>query len=1300
MLQDYYSKWKAKYGDIPQIPEPSNQLDCYSMWKQRYGEVPQPLQVPERITWQKEFLPALGETLKETISENLKFIDMPKIKGELEKAKARLLPQPSKVGLKEVLAEVPGVLKMRPIGKLFEEGYWKDVPKKLLSGAKDFVTEMFYAIVPMSGPERKRFASYMPLVEEPTPLKILKAGVAPPVGMATFLPRAAINLAKDPAKMIQEDPFSIVMLIAAIGTPAARRFKTKLKQGTATGLDIQKVVKTVPNKIISAETKTAIIEGTPPDWVVSVYKQTYGEGIKPPTIKKPIPKVKKPTVKAVEAMPHAREAVSVEALSRLKTQSFHLYDARTKTLKPLIGVDAIDIMPKPYEAKVILNKKTGSIDYIDYGKNLTTAARPLIEQQVFKMKGVETIDYKVKQLAKEAVSPEEFSDLLGEQINLKKVIDDWHGGSNPEYVTYQGKALGNVMNKVGREGILKLSNEKFAQLLDIEMHNVAQVIKGEGFGYHKPKPMYAGELRDVMRFEKEFPLENFGKIKSLWEKQKIAAFEKAGKVEKLEYAPGRETPLAEAIEKTAATLGIKRVKAVKKKAVKPLTQEEISAVSREALPPEVAERMKKAEKAPDWSEYYSGYPFIKEFTESMRKLTKGELTGITKNIPAELPTAKPQIITKKLPKIEIKPYSIPTKEPLRVVKRIRKGAMPIYKHELDALLKIEDLPPRKVKRFYENPIRVIEEYPTIKKLIYDPIKIAEDAIVRDFDIVKKNSWKMKMSARKNPTRLGVYSISKQVNGAEILKRMKKKVEQPTPEELRNYKTVRAGLENIYILMNETRRLAGRKPMPKVKNYFTFARNLETLKQLGHDPIFERDMGVLRKHLNAPPFKYAIKRKKVLAPVELDFYEVYKNYMHSALRFIHKAPIIAKGRTMIGDYAFEVGGKKTNWSFKAENPRLHTYLTQWLDRQAGQIPPSIAPQLLHKAASTLSRNIGMAVLTFNVRSALIQWSALRNAYIELGIKYLTRGLIDNYRPELRKFAREKIPGIRSRKMDIHIEEMLTNPVRKKLGKIKRRVGKVGIAPLQFFDIEAARATGLGAYKRGIAPRKKGGLGLSQKEARVYATDTVTRTQASAQPSDIAPVQATAFGKLGTIFQTFVINEWNFLSKDVMGWKNPKMVTRERVTKVARLVVGTALVNALYEGVFKIRSPYPAPEWAIKHALEKEQDWKQIMGAVAKEMGEQLPFIGGTIRWSTPYRLAWPAALQVAEGTGKLIDKIVHAKTEFTRRDIETVAKLLGVPATSQVAKYLSRRKQGMSHVEAVLGVRTDIMEKKKKGYTER
>jgi len=52
-------------------------------------------------------------------------------------------------------------------------------------------------------------------------------------------------------------------------------------------------------------------------------------------------------------------------------------------------------------------------------------------------------------------------------------------------------------------------------------------------------------------------------------------------------------------------------------------------------------------------------------------------------------------------------------------------------------------------------------------------------------------------------------------------------------------------------------------------------------------------------------------------------------------------------------------------------------------------------------------------------------------------------------------------------------------------------------------------------------------------------------------------------------------------------------------------------------------------------------------------------------------------------------------KINQQDIETIGRLLGVPGTGQVAKYIRRRQQGMSHAEAIIGMRTDIQKKKEK-----
>jgi len=638
------------------------------------------------------------------------------------------------------------------------------------------------------------------------------------------------------------------------------------------------------------------------------------------------------------------------------------------------------------------------------------------------------------------------------------------------------------------------------------------------------------------------------------------------------------------------------------------------------------------------------------------------------------------------------PYVLPTNRPVEIVKQFNENSQVLARHEVEPLKNVRDLPPKKLKWWIENPIRIFEDYPILKKLIYDPIKTAEDRQAREFDNIKKTVKEFKRMKNVSSRRLGIYAIAQQKGGKAILESMGiKKIPKLTPQEQQIYNQVRGILEETFNQINRARELAGLEPIKKVENYFTFMRNAATLEQLGHSLIAERDMKVLETHLNAPAFKYAIPRKHIKAPVELDFFNVFTNYMNTALRFIHKAPVIAKGRLMLSDVTLPTGERI---SLREQAPILANEVEQWLDYNAGQMVREQLPAWFKDKARKLSRNIGTSVLSFNVRPGLIQPTALRNSYIILGERFFADGLIRNVIPSQRKFALENSRVLKSRKFDVHATDIFTNNPGKlrsillsKPQEAIRFMAQKGLLLMKWLDMEAATATWLGAYRKAITPRNKGGLGLSKSEARIYADDIVTKTQASAQPSDIAKIQRTTMGRLATIFQTFVINEWNFLSKEVFRAKIPP---GEKVARIARLVLATAIINALFEKGLNIRSPFPSPEWAVQRAIEEGKETKQVIGEGLKEMMEQVPIIGGAIRWSTPYRTAWPAALQVAEGTMQLLTKMLTQldPTKLNKQDLETIGRLLGIPGTSQVMKYLRRRQKGMSHAEAIIGIRQD------------
>ena len=705
------------------------------------------------------------------------------------------------------------------------------------------------------------------------------------------------------------------------------------------------------------------------------------------------------------------------------------------------------------------------------------------------------------------------------------------------------------------------------------------------------------------------------------------------------------------------------------------------------------------------TELHSGFNLKKEFKESLELLKTGKVAPIKPE-----GVVKPQTITPKSTELKLEPYSAPTTEPLIIVKQKGGGKMPVYHHEIEPFTRgtAKDLQRRGFKYTNENPIRVIEDYPTLKESVFDASQVANKNYSVEYTRFTKPRtskiarWKKAIKKEGGSAeRLGLWAIAEQKGGDKVLSALKKKrPEKLTPAEMKTYQEGRAMFDDLFKRINQARELAGKKPMGKVDNYYTWMRNFEALKELGIDPVFS-DTQVVRKHLTDTAFQFAKERKLTKdVPVRTDYFNVLDNYLRLSLRYIHRTPVLAKGRAILEPYSFRAltkAGKPVTkqWSFKETYPRLAAWMTQWLDHYSGRKQPSLTwgMQALEKGAVKLNRNIGTAILTYNARSALIQPTALRNSYVSLGERFLLEGFAENLSLAKRRFAMDKSNVLRPRMIDVHIESALEGSIQKKFYTTRKKAVQVGIKPLQWLDMEAARATWLGAYGKAKKVMK-----LAEKEAIRYADDIVTRTQASAQASDIAPIQRTPFGKLATLFQTFVINEWNWLSKDVMGYKNPKMKAGQRAANVGRLVLSTAVANALFEGVLKIRSPFPAPEWAIIHAIEGgEDDALKLAGIAAKEMTEQLPVIGGGIRWAKPWRgMPLPAGHETIRRGLAMVPKMLDTGlAKINKEDVETLGRLLGIPGTGQIMKYLRRRKLGMSHAESIIGVRTDIGTTKKK-----
>ena len=611
----------------------------------------------------------------------------------------------------------------------------------------------------------------------------------------------------------------------------------------------------------------------------------------------------------------------------------------------------------------------------------------------------------------------------------------------------------------------------------------------------------------------------------------------------------------------------------------------------------------------------------------------------------------------------------------------KKGTMEapkVYQRDYEVIKDMPELRRKPLGGWMETPIRTFEQLGNrAKELFYDPIKNAEYSVALERKVVKQSIRRLRKGiSTKSSKRIGTYGIARQKGGMKRLGRMGiKEIPKLTIKETAVYKSLRTEFEQLYKRLNVARKAAGKDPFPKVDNYFTFMQDMTLMERLGFNPIFTKASVIENQfiHLKTTPFRFAKMRgKEGLKRMELDAFDIYDKYSESAIKHIHLSPEIAKGREMLLTFGSKKKGNR--WILKENKPLTNKFLTEWLDFQAGQKPVTNIPRLIEKGLLKLNQNLTFAILSANLRSALIQPSAIVNTYTYIGPKYTFKGVVSLLSPEKRAAAMSKSKHLLTRDYDVAVADAMRAVRSGRIGKIKKTVGSAGLKPLQILDIETAKATWTGAYE--LAKKE---YNFTEAKAIRYADDVTIKTQASAAPSDIAPVQRTPVGKSLTLFQTFVINEWDFITKDVMGIKNAKMTNKKTFQKVTRFMVGVTLINSFYEDVLGINSPHPTPIRAFQEALEKGENFPSATWQATKEIGEKIPIIGGGLRYGKGI-------------TGAGSEIVRDLLTQKTIKP-ENIAKLAGIPGTAQIAKSIRAKKRGESKYGQVVGQYT---KKKKKG----
>jgi len=605
---------------------------------------------------------------------------------------------------------------------------------------------------------------------------------------------------------------------------------------------------------------------------------------------------------------------------------------------------------------------------------------------------------------------------------------------------------------------------------------------------------------------------------------------------------------------------------------------------------------------------------------------------------------------------------------------------PVYEAQLEIMKGCRKLDQTFFHRGFENPIRTFEDAGgqafldmTIHE--YHAREFAINKMIRKFREDRKEIGKG--LKRKERERVMIHAIASEKNGPAKLNLMGIKAKdypKLNPKERAAYDALRARYEAWYTRLNRVRKAIGMEPFPYTENYFTFIRDLSWLERIEARPL-DMDADILNAQfikMGATPFRFAKPRSNARYRLEMDPFHVLEIYEDSAIRHIQLSPLIAQLRELQLSIKDPVSGKP--FLLQNENPVLAASLHSWANHIAGMKSPTFKlPQSVESKMMRVNSNLAASILGANARSAMIQVSALRNTVAEIGFDYTTRGVLSLISPTKRNFAMTKSKVLLQRTYDITVEDALRGIRAGSVGEVQKVVSKVSLKPLQILDLETAKACWQGSYEYAKGPMK-----FSEVRARIYADDVVTRTQASAMPGDIAPIQRAVAGKFITLFQTFTINDWNFLVKDVMRIGREGPMSKVAFKNAMRFVAATTLFNILMEDVLHIQSPFPTPIRAFRESLENGDDIPSLAWNVGKEFIEPIPVIGAA-RYGKG-----PLGPGVELGTESV---------QFIRRDPmarewwELSGKWIGIPGTAQTAKTVRARKRGETPYGQVVGTYT-------------
>jgi antitoxin component HigA of HigAB toxin-antitoxin module len=535
-------------------------------------------------------------------------------------------------------------------------------------------------------------------------------------------------------------------------------------------------------------------------------------------------------------------------------------------------------------------------------------------------------------------------------------------------------------------------------------------------------------------------------------------------------------------------------------------------------------------------------------------------------------------------------------------------------------------------------------------------------------------------------RLNIYEVAQQPDGRARLKLQGvTKIPKLTSKEKIVYEARQEAYKKLYVEINKARIATGKRSFPPIENYTMWAHDMSKLKDFERISAFdkmEKIQAGLDRIRDIPSQIDKLGRTVSLKGHEklragpdmpgyliLDSAENYKVYAKLAADVIHESEPIA--------YMHELLTGKFELSKNA--PNTHKFLSQWLDFQKGHEPIMfIENAKARRLMRTFSSNVAVAYLTYQIRPAIVQLASLSLSYAKLGERFMGEGTVRLLSPfEIKRAARESNILTTRTPEEILIEAQRVYPFFKSLkgktvAKGWAKTKRVGSRGLLFTDSIVSYLTWLGAEAKGKALYKK--LSKDQQQAilikdfsKNYADDITVQCQGSAAKAARAPLQRHAEGKLMTTLGTFTIANFDFITRHLMGIRNPDITKPQAVASAMRFVLASTIISSIFSEVLQLTSPIPTPVDAFRESLETDPDLKKAFQAAVTELLEFIPIYGGKYKFDS-------------ELMGPVVDQLV----KLGKGDYSSLGRLGGMPGYQTLWKAYRAERQGGTAIDIVMG----------------